>query len=228
MNIFDDFISLLFPRICIACGNKLFRNENIICSLCTYMLPKTNFHLLKDNPVSKMFWGRVNLESAAAFLFFRKGGRVQRMIHYLKYKGHKEIGIHLGLLYGRELSSSELFSNVEVIIPVPLHGKKLKKRGFNQSEQFAIGLGESMGKDVTNDVLMRKIHSATQTKKSRYERWQNVEEIFAVNHVDKIYGKHILLIDDVVTTGSTLEACAQVLLRITGVRISIATIAFAE
>lgn len=228
MNIFEDFISLLFPRICIACGNKLFRNENIICSLCTYMLPKTNFHLLTDNPVSKMFWGRVNLESAASFLYFRKGGRVQRMIHYLKYRGHKEIGIHLGSLYGRELTSSELFNNVEVIIPVPLHVKKLKKRGFNQSTQFANGLGESMGKDVANDVLIRKIHSATQTKKSRYERWQNVEQIFAVNHIDKIAGKHILLVDDVVTTGSTLEACAQILSTVTGVQISIATIAFAE
>ena len=227
MSLFDDFISLIYPRICLSCGNSLYKNEECICTKCLYHLPKTNFHNEKDNPITQIFWGRVKIESAAAYYFFSKGGNVQHLIHQLKYKGHKEIGIYIGKLYGLELKESDLFKNIDVVIPVPLHWKKFKKRGYNQSEQFAKGLSQTMEIDVDSNTLYRKIASETQTKKSRFNRWENVKEIFEIKNVDNLKGKHILLVDDVITTGSTLESCANALLKIPEIKISVAAIACA-
>ena len=227
MSLLDDFISLFFPRICYACGNSLYKNEEVICTYCRFRLPKTNFHLEKDNPVSRMLWGRVRIEAAAAFCYYRKDGRVQNLIHQYKYKGKKEIGPFLGKLYGSYLKGVPLFNEVDLIIPVPLHPKKQKKRGYNQSELFGAGLSEAMKVPLEPQYLYRTVATNTQTKKSRYQRWENVENIFAVRNSMELHGKYILLVDDVVTTGSTLEACAQMLLRITGVKVSIVTIAFA-
>jgi ComF family protein len=156
---------------------------------------------------------------------FNKGGKIQHLIHQLKYRGKKEIGISLGKIYGQELKISPLFSLSTVIVPVPLHKNKLKKRGYNQSEAFAQGLAESMGIENYADALIRTHLTQTQTKKSRYERWQNVEEIFQVIAPDKLEGKHVLLVDDVVTTGSTLEACANKILDIPNTKVSVVTIA---
>jgi ComF family protein len=221
----NDFLAMIFPKVCYACGKSLFKKEECICLYCLYHLPKTNFHLHHDNPVIKLFWGRVNIFSAAALFSFSKGGKVQHLIHQLKYKGKKEIGISLGKFYGNELKQSPLFAPAEVVVPVPLHPKKLKKRGYNQSEMFAQGIAEAMKINIPKEALIRTRASETQTKKSRFARWKNVEEIFSVTVPDALKGKHVLLVDDVVTTGSTLEACAEKILRVPGTKVSIATLA---
>jgi ComF family protein len=227
MSLLDDFISLIYPNICAACGNSLFKHEEVLCNFCEFHLPQTNFHMDKDNPVSTIFWGRANVESAASYYHFNKGSKVQRLIHFLKYKGRKDIGIYLGKQYGLFLKNSPLFNTVEVIIPVPLHLKKLRKRGYNQSEQFALGLSTAMKIPLDISTLYRKRPTDTQTKKSRFKRWENVAEIFALREPEKLKGRHILLVDDVITTGATLEACMLALQGIAGIRISIASIAAA-
>ncbi len=221
----NDFLSLIFPKVCYACGKSLFKQEDCICTHCLYHLPKTNFHLYADNPVIKLFWGRTNIHSASSLYSFSKGSKVQHLIHQLKYRGKKEIGISLGKHYGNELKRAPLFSSANVVIPVPLHSRKLKKRGYNQSETFAQGISESMKAELPAGVLIRTISSETQTRKSRFARWKNVEEIFKISFPEKIMGKHILLVDDVVTTGSTLEACANKILEIPDTKVSVATIA---
>ena len=223
-----DLGNLLFPRICYACGETLTRQEEVICSYCRFKLPKTNFHRHTDNPVEKIFWGRVYLRSASSFLFFNKGGNVQKLIHLLKYKGKKQVGFFLGKLFGMDLLDSDDFKNIDFIIPVPLHPKKQHKRGFNQSTVIADGIGRSLRKPVVDDNLIRLVNTASQTKKTRYSRWENVKDVFAVSNPENLTGKHILLVDDVLTTGATLEACAQKILEVEGTEVSVATIAYAQ
>jgi ComF family protein len=223
----EDFISLVYPRICALCGNSLWRSEEVICQKCEYHLPKTNFHLDPENPVSKLFWGRTRINSACAFLHFNKGNSTQVLIHKLKYKGRKDIGILLGNRYGLYLKNSPPFSDISWIIPVPLHRKKLIARGYNQSEQFGLGLSSAMGVPVENRELIRNQETETQTKKSRFKRWENVSETFMVRDPQKLEGSHVLLVDDVITTGATIEACVLVLAPVPGIKISIAAIAVA-
>ncbi len=224
----NDFISLIFPNVCEACGDNLQKHENVICTVCAYSLPKTNFHLDNNNPVIRLFIGRTDIYSASAFYSFNKEGRVQQLIHQLKYKGKKEIGYFIGTQYGAELKKSPDFNTVNTIIPVPLHPEKLKKRGYNQSDYFAKGLAEIMNAEINTNILVREKANESQTKKSRYERWKNVEFVFKLKTATELEDKHILLVDDVITTGATLEACANVLKQIKGVKISIATIAYAN
>jgi len=221
----NDFLSLVFPKVCYACGKSLFKNEDCICIYCHYHLPKTNFHLDPGNPVMKLFWGRINIHAASSLYLFNKGSKIQHLIHQLKYRGKSEIGISIGRYYGRELKAAPLFSPVTIVVPVPLHKTKLRKRGYNQSEVFAQGLAESLEIEDCRDALIRTRESYTQTKKSRYDRWKNVEGIFHITAPGRLTGKHILLVDDVVTTGSTLEACAGKILEIPGTKVSVVTIA---
>jgi ComF family protein len=211
-----------------ACGNALFRNEECICTDCRYHLPRTGYHLDPGNPVMKLFWGRVDIHSAASCFRFSKESNVQNMIHQLKYNGQTAVGSVIGNIYGHELKESPLFNTAQVIIPVPLHPKKLKKRGYNQCDFFAKGLSAALGAPAELDNVQRVVSTGTQTRKSRFERWKNVEFVFNALRPQELEGKHILLVDDVVTTGATLEACAQQLLDIPGTRVSIATIAFAS
>jgi len=227
MGWINDFISLVFPRICAGCGNSLWKHEQVLCNLCEFRLPKTNFHREADNPVSRIFWGRARIESAAAFLYFNKGSRVQRLVHQLKYKGRKDIGIWLGKMYGRELLNIPPFNTVRAVIPVPLHKKKYMKRGYNQSEQIAIGLSGPLNAPVNRFLLTRTKPTETQTRKSRFSRYQNVREIFTVYNPEAWAGSHLLLVDDVITTGATLESCVEALSAIPGVKVSIVCIATA-
>ena len=226
-DFWDDFISLLFPRLCYACGNHLLRNEKLICTECYVVIPRTNYHIDKDNPVAQLFWGRCMIERAAAFSYYNKGSRIRNLIHNLKYKGIREIGYELGRIYGFSLISSGFTSDIDLIIPVPLHPEKMRIRGFNQSEIISKGIADATGLEVDIKSLLRKSSSATQTKRSRYERWTNVEGIFQVIDPQPIIGKHILLVDDVITTGSTIESCTNELLNVKGVKVSVVALAFA-
>jgi ComF family protein len=223
-----DLLKLFFPNNCLACGHALVQQEEVICLECNYKLPRTGFHLHPENPVSRVFWGRINLEAATSFLFFNKGGNVQQLIHHLKYRGKKSVGIYLGNHFGNALNQSTVYASADVIIPVPLHPKKQHQRGFNQSSVIAEGLGLSMKKPVIDANLIRLVHTSSQTKKSRYSRWENVKDVFGVVETDELKGKHILLVDDVLTTGATLEACAQKLLDIEGTKVSTVTLAYAQ
>ncbi len=225
-DLWDDFISLLFPRICYACGNHLLRNEKLICTQCYVVIPRTNYHLTSDNPVARLFWGRCYIEKAAAFSFYNRGSRIRRLIHNLKYGGIKEIGFELGRIYALSLRDSGFMQGMEIIIPVPLHPYKQRSRGFNQSDCISAGIAEVAGLPVDNISLARITSTGTQTRRSRYERWANVEGTFTVCDTERLKGKHVLLVDDVITTGSTIESCASELLKIEGVKVSVIAMAY--
>jgi len=228
MSLLDDFISLFFPHLCYACDDALRKNEKVLCSICLNALPKTDFHLKEDNPVAKLFWGRADIHAATAYYYFHKGDKVQHLIHQLKYNDAREVGIFIGEQMGYELKNVPAFSSVDVIVPVPLHSKKEKKRGYNQSVMFGLGLSRGLDKPLNTNILYRKRFTETQTRKTRSERWENVEDVFSVHNPEAFAGKHLLLIDDVITTGSTLEACIHALKTIPKAIISIATIATAS
>lgn len=224
----DDFINLLYPRVCAACGNSLFKHEEVICTFCLYHLPKTNYHLMDESPLDKVFWGRAQLAHTAALYNFQKKSKVQHLIHQLKYKDRKDIGIYLGKILGSDLAKTASFADVTKVIPVPLHPAKQRKRGYNQSEQFAIGLGKAMNIEMDATSFIRSVDTETQTRKSRFARWENVKEIFKVTQSGELANRHILLVDDVITTGATLESAAHILLGIEGVKLSVACIGFAR
>jgi len=222
-----DFINILYPSICYACGNHLYEGEEHICITCRMSLPYTFDEHNKYNQTYKVFKGRIPIRSASSLLYFKKKSKVQNLLHYLKYKGSEELGIVLGKFHGDMLSQSELFSEIDMIIPVPLHPTKKKKRGYNQAQLLAKGYSEAMGVELNEKVLIRINDTSTQTKKSRYQRYENMSGVFQCLNVELISGKNILLIDDVITTGSTLEACAETLIKsgCSGVWIASAAIA---
>jgi ComF family protein len=223
-----DFVSLLFPELCPACEASLVANEHIICSDCRYNLPYTNFHLQADNIVAQQFYGKINAEAVYALYYFNKGGKVQSLMHHFKYKGMQQIGNLLGNMAGTQLMENHIFNTADLIIPVPLHKSRLKERGYNQSICFANGLAQKLNAVVEDGNLQRVIATATQTHKSRFARFENMQEVFMVKHPERLMNKHVLLVDDIVTTGSTLEACGIELLKIPGLKLSIATIAYAQ
>jgi ComF family protein len=226
MSLIFDFLSLIYPKICQGCGLSLFRNEHILCLKCRHHLPLARFGGVHANPVAEVFWGRVPTVMVITAFLYNKGNTVQKLIHHFKYRGMKDIGIFLGEELGKVISENPLQHDISYIIPVPLHPKKQKKRGFNQSEIIAKGIAGTISAEPDPSFLYRKTFTGTQTRKSKYERWENVENIFAVRNENRLKNKHILLVDDVITTGATIEACAQCLLRIKGVRLSIAAVAF--
>jgi ComF family protein len=225
LSLFRSFYNVLFPKVCYGCGTDLSRTEEWLCSTCITCLPVTHYHRFSDNAMARLFWGRVELAQACSFLYFTKDGMVQNLLHGLKYHHAPEIGVTLGRWYGEQLKCDDALREVDIIIPVPLHRNKQQKRGYNQSEMFALGLGNILNKKMDSTVLRRKVATSTQTRKSRFERWLNVEDVFEVHAPSKLENKHVLLVDDVITTGATLEACALKLLEVQGLRLSIATIA---
>jgi ComF family protein len=223
-----DFIDLFYPRVCAACFGKLNKAETDICLNCKTSLPRTGFHLFVDNPVQKIFWGRIELESAFAYYYFTKNSKVQNILHHIKYTGYKELAVTIGREYGLDLKKAGALKKMDYIVPVPLHPKKLKARGFNQSEYFGMGLSEATGIPLSANNLVRQVHSSTQTRKSRFQRWENVSDIFAVLDPAEFDRRHLLLVDDVITTGSTIEACYLALKKSSNVKLSIASMAIAS
>jgi ComF family protein len=222
----NDFFGLFFPELCVACNTHLLNQEKLLCTKCQYNIPRTNFHTDPGNPVAQLFWGRAKIEHASAYFYFNKGTIYQEMMHHFKYHGKKEIGFVLGKDFGLQLKDSP-FNEIDIVVPVPLHPKKFKKRGYNQSDLIANGLAFSLEKPVDTYNLYRTVATSTQTRKSRFARWQNVENIFSIKDTTLFEGKHILLVDDVVTTGSTFEACANAILEIKGTKVSIVALAVA-
>jgi ComF family protein len=224
---FQGFASLIFPRYCAACGHALYMNENILCLRCYAGLPRTGFHHDPENEVAQMFWGRIPAEYATAFMYFAKGSRYQQILHELKYNGQKQIGIAMGHMFGNEIKNTP-FSGADLIIPVPLHPVKLKTRGYNQSELIAQGISEILHLPLETTLVSRVIDTRSQTHKSRYERWENVRHIFHCKNPEALKNKHVILVDDVITTGATLEACASCMVPVEGIKISLLSLAFAK
>lgn len=226
-ELLSDFLNLIYPNVCTVCGCPLLKEEEAICSECIYKLPKTRFHLIQDNKAQKLFWGKVNVEFASSFFYFQKGTVSQKVLHHLKYKGGKEIGKQLGKQFGAELKKVEQLKDIDYIIPVPLHKNKFKKRGYNQSEMIANGLSEILNIPVETSNLLRVIENPTQTKKGTYERWENTSGVFALSDQHLFKNKHILLVDDVLTTGATVEACINALCITKDVKVSFVSLAIA-
>ncbi len=221
-----DFIGLFYPNLCVGCQKSLRKNEKQLCLHCLMQLPRTNYHQIKNNAIEKRFYGKAEIQYASTFLYFEKEIITQKLLHEIKYKGKKELGEQLGALFGSQLAKSH-FKEIDAIIPVPLHPNKLRARGYNQSEWIAKGIARTMQKPLIDNVLKRIIENPTQTRKGVYERWENTHGIFEPENTALIEHKHLLLVDDVLTTGSTLEACIAPLAKIQGVKISIAALAAA-
>lgn len=222
-TIWNDLLNLFFPNLCKVCKRPLIKGEEQICLDCLNSMARTNYHKYAvDNPVEQRFIGKCPIEKASAFLLYEKDTKVQKLVHSLKYYGHKELAYVIGRQMALELHADHSpLCNVDILIPVPLHPRRKQERGYNQSEWIAMGIQSALGIPIDSDCVSRTVRTNTQTKKKRYERWINVYSIFKVDHPERLIGKHVLLIDDVVTTGSTLTACANALSEVSGIRISI-------
>jgi len=223
----DSFIQILFPHVCCGCGSDILGRETVLCMRCMEDFPETGFELHGDNPVEKKFWGRIKLEHATAQYYFTRESLMQRLMHQFKYKGNRDLGFQLGELMGASIKKSARF-NVDALIPLPLFRLKEKKRGYNQATILCEGMAESLHVPVLNDVVIRSQHTDTQTKKGRIERWQNMESKFLLLKPESVSNKNLLLVDDVITTGATLEACAAELLKAENVKLSIAALCYAS
>ncbi|MDR0892511.1 MAG: ComF family protein [Mediterranea sp.] len=225
---YSAFISLFFPRCCIVCNEALAEEEEYICTRCNIKMPRTNYHRREGNTVERLFWGKIPIERATAFFFYRKGSDYRQILHALKYRGEKKLGETMGRLMASELQSSGFFEGIDLILPVPLHAKKQKLRGYNQSEWIAKGVAAVTKLPLEPQLLRRVKNTETQTRKSVVARWENVDGSFELLQPEILRGKHVLLIDDVLTTGSTTTACAEAMLKAEGIRISVLALAMAE
>ena len=224
----QHLLNLFFPKSCAGCQSFLLTHEIVICTQCRHEIPITNHHTNENNELIRKFYGRIPLEFGAAFFYFHKKGIVQEMIHKLKYKGQEEIGQIIGNWYAEELKNLPQIKSVDYIIPVPLHNKRLRERGYNQVEGFGKALSKNLKIPYEDQVLQRKLYAKTQTKKDLLGRIEVIDKVFDVVFSENHHGKHFLLIDDVITTGSTLEACSRALLKIPEAKISIVCMAMAH
>ena len=228
MKLLKDLFYLFYPNICANCSEQLLQNEKVICIFCRHDLPLTNFQSYTKNKVSRIFSGRITIEKAYSLLFLRKQGITKNLIHDLKYKGNEEVGVFFGNWIGEIVAKNKEFSTVDFIVPVPIHAKKKKIRGYNQVTKFGECLSMHLKVPLNEDVLIRQSATKTQTLKSRFERFNDLESKFLARNASVFIEKHILIIDDVITTGATLEACAKELLKTPGVKISILTMSYTE
>lgn len=225
-NILNDFSHLFFPQVCAGCGTDILSADALLCMYCFYQLPVTNFHLYANNPVEQIFYGRLPVKNASSYCYFTKNSLIQRVIFQIKYKGNKELGYFAGKLMGESLMQNNRFDNIDGIVPLPLFAAREKRRGYNQAAVLCDGISALTGIPVLKNAVTRVRHTETQTHKNRIERWYNMEGRFELQDAEAISNKHILLVDDVITTGATLEACGSTLLKIKNTRLSILTLAY--
>lgn len=220
-----DLAYLFFPVYCAACDNSLHKNERVICTTCRHKLPLLNFHKVNDKKVEKVFYGRIPLENATSLLIFEKDGLVQNLIHNLKYRGREEVGVELGKWLGGILCQIPEYQKIDYVVPVPIHRKRYQERGYNQVTKFGKEIASSLQARYTEKVLKKKLYHTKQSKFGRIARWKNIAETFGLKNDSILTNKHVLLVDDIVTTGATIEACCDVLLKIPNIKISVATMA---
>lgn len=225
--IISPLVHFLYPHTCLGCGSDVIEKENFLCLNCINDLPHTNFALHANNPVEKLFWGRIPVSAAMSEFYFSKSSIIQNLIHEFKYRGNLKVGAILGKAMGKSILNSNRFKDVDIIVPLPLFTTKERKRGFNQSAILCEAIQEITNIPIEAKNVIRVAPTETQTKKGRVERWENVEHSFSVLNPEKLIGKHILLVDDVITTGATIEACGSQILKTDGVMLSIASLAFA-
>lgn len=225
-NISNSLSHLFFPHICVGCGSDVINKEQTLCLLCNDQLPVTNFHFHANNPVEKIFWGRIPLAAAASYLYFTKESLLQHLLHQLKYNGNKEVGYFLGQQMGNAFKQSNRFSDIDALVALPLFPSKERKRGYNQAAVLCEGFSAATGIPFLNNIVARTLSTETQTHKNRIERWQNMDGRFELKEEKLIAHKKIVLIDDVVTTGATLEACGHELLKAPETQLIIATLAY--
>ncbi len=223
-----NLLNLFFPKICLGCQNHLTDNELHICTTCRHQLPLTNFHFDRSNAVHKMLYGRIKIEEATALLHFSKKGIVQQLMHNLKYRNHEIVGQVLGEWLGEELKHAETYTTIDVVIPVPLHKAKQKERGYNQVDKFGKALAKALNADYNSSTLIKTTATKTQVFKDRLKRSSNIEANFTISESDTLRDKHVLLVDDIITTGATIEACANALFTIDGLKLSVATMAITD
>lgn len=220
----DNVLHLLFPHCCTGCGTDTIAATQVLCPACADALPHTHFEHHANNPIEKIFWGRLPLTQATAQYFFTKDSVMQQLMHSLKYRGNKEVGLWLGKMMGTQLAATNRFMQVDALVPLPLYPEKEHQRGYNQAQVLCEGMSSVMQKPVLHGAVIRTHHTESQTKKSRVERWQNMDGRFLVTNPAMLQGKHLLVVDDVVTTGATLEACGGCLMEVPDVRLSVATL----
>lgn len=223
----ESVLHLLFPHVCSGCGNDILNKESVLCMRCIDAMPETNFEIHPNNPVEKMYWGRLPLIGGTAQFYFTKESLMQHLMHQFKYKNNSDLGLQLGRIMGDQIQKSGRFK-VDALIPLPLFPVKEKRRGYNQATLLCKGMAESMNVPVFETAIIRPQHTETQTKKGRIERWKNMEGKFVLQDPDAIANKYLLLVDDIVTTGATLEACGNELLKAENVRLSLATLCVAS
>jgi ComF family protein len=228
LRLLSDFTSLFFPEYCLGCSSGLVKGEEILCTRCILDLPRTGYQFTNENPVKEKFVGRLPVKHATAFLKFRKTGIVQHLLHQLKYNNHPEIGRRLGKFFGKEMNEIGLASDFDIIIPMPLYHSRQLKRGYNQSTMFAEGLMNSLEVPYDDVAVVRQVNTSTQTRKNKTERWENVKQAFSVKDSAAIKNKRILLVDDIITTGASIEACGQELYNHGCKELSVACIAEAQ
>ena len=221
-----DLLHLFFPHYCEGCGNDVVQTDQLLCLQCLAKLPETRFFESPGNPVEKTFYGRLQIQSAGTAYYFTKDSLMQHLITELKYQGKQDIGKYLGRMAAMQMQKSDRFNNIDITIPLPLNDKKLQKRGYNQATAIAEGMSELLNIPVISNAVVRKLITETQTKKDRVSRWQTMQDVFEVKHRSALENKHVLLVDDIVTTGATLEACGNVILQVTGSKLSLATVAW--
>ncbi len=225
-NYLKDFSHLLYPHNCEGCGTDVVNEDAFLCAKCLYNLPVTGFINTPENPVEKAFYGRMNVEKAGAAYYFTKDSLMQHLIFQVKYRNNKNVGIYLGNLLGYQLNETERFNDIDVLVPLPLNAKREFKRGYNQAQLICEGIAEVWPKPIVTSALERIIYTETQTHQTRTSRWENMDGVFQLKDYKQLEGKHIALVDDVTTTGATLEACGAELLKINGLKLSLLTVAY--
>ncbi|WP_317166916.1 ComF family protein [Winogradskyella schleiferi] len=223
-----NLLNLFFPIVCEACNNLLSDNQEVLCTNCRHHLPVTNFHFNNAEDVKKIVYGRVKLENATALMHFSKKGIVQQILHNLKYRGHEDIGAFFGKWLGEELSTLDAYKEIDVVIPVPLYKSKLRKRGYNQVAKFGQEIAKALHAEYNDSVLIKTKSTKTQVFKTRLKRWNDEGAVFDISENKSLAGKHILLVDDIITSGATVEACATVLLKTENIKLSLAMMAIAD